>query len=223
MEIWIDSCNKRDITEACSYGFIYGVTTNPSLLADVKEDHEKLINTLLDIQDGPVALQIVSDNVDEIVHRALTLHAFSDRIVVKIPVTQNGLIAIKQLSEEKVCTMATALFNPNQALLAALAGADYIAPYIGRMYDVGLDGYSTLKTIVSIYTQYNFKTKILAAALKSTEHIVFCAELGVHAITLKRTLFNQWVANDEYTNEAVQTFNEDWESRKNRTLSTLVL
>jgi len=139
MEVWVDTCDAKIITSACRYNFIYGVTTNPSILARSKESHEKVIKTLLEIQDGPIAIQITAEEADEIVKRALALHAFSDRIIVKVPAIEEGFIAIKRLSELGVTTMATAIFQPNQALIAALAGASYIAPYIGRMFDSGID------------------------------------------------------------------------------------
>lgn len=223
MEIWLDTCDSRAITAASRLGIIHGVTTNPSILADSEEDPEKIIQAILDVQDGPVAVQVTADDCDEMVKRARSLHSFSDRIIIKIPVIRQGLIAIQTLSKEGVPTMATTVFQPNQALLAALAGAEYVAPYLGRMFDAGIDGYSALRSIKIIYQQYGFSTKILAAALKSPEHLTACAEMGIDAVTIKNSLFNQFIADDPDTIDSLKAFAEIWESREHRTSSSLVL
>lgn len=212
MEIWLDSCNREIIKAACKFNIIYGITTNPSLIARTKERPEKIINDLLELQHGPVAIQVIAINSAEIIQQALALSAFSPRIIVKIPVTQEGLIAMKALSQDHIPVMATAIFQPNQALLASLAGAAYVAPYLGRMIDAGIEAHSSLQTMQTICNQYNFKTKIIAAAIKTPEQITACAEIGVKAITLKSALLDQFLCDDPYTLDALQAFSEDWES-----------
>lgn len=214
MEIWLDSCNSQAIQAACRYGIIFGITTNPSLISKAGADPETIIHRLLDEQDGMLAVQVVSDKADEIVRQAHKLHAISERIVVKVPVIQQGLLAMKTLAENKVPIMATAVFNLNQALLAALAGADYLAPYVGRMYSSGIDAMEALQAIKKIYEHYNLSTRILAAALQSPEQITTCAKMGIHAITLKESLFNQFMADDSNTLEALEGFTSDWEGSK---------
>lgn len=221
MEIWLDTCNSQAIKAACQYGIIFGITTNPSILAKANADPETIINRLLDEQDGPVAVQVVTENSEEMITQALKLHSISERVIVKVPVTQQGLIAMKTLSEREVPLMATAVFNPNQALLAALAGADYLAPYVGRMYNSGIDAVEALETIKCIYNHYKLETRIIAAALQSREQITACAKMGIHAVTLKESLFNQFIANDSYTLESLESFNADWETRKYKS-STLL-
>lgn len=216
MEIWIDSCDSQVIADACRYGIIFGVTTNPSMLAKSDCDLEKVINKLLDVQDGPVAIQVVADEASAMVHQAIALHTFSDRIVVKIPLTQQGLIAMKQLSEQEISIMATAVFQPNQALHAALAGADYLAPYIGRMYNSGIDALESLQTMKTIFDKYTLKTKLIAAALQSPEQITACAAMGISAVTMRGTLFNQFVTDDPYTIESLEGFAADWEKCKHK-------
>jgi transaldolase len=213
MEIWLDSCDKKVVLSACRFGFIYGITSNPSLIAETNEDPEKILNTLLEIQDGPVAVQTTADETEEMIQQALALHALSDRILVKIPVTKHGLIAMKQLVDHGVSVLATAIYQPNQALLAALTKVDYIAPYVGRMFDAGIDAYAALKSISTMYRQYNFKTKILAAGLKTTEQIHICAEMGIDAVALKHSIFNQWTANDPHTMSSLKEFADVWESK----------
>lgn len=223
MEIWLDTCDPQAIAAACSFGIVYGITTNPSILAGTHEDPEKVINNLLDLQDGPIAIQVTANNSQEMIRQAKALHSFSDRIIIKVPVTQQGLITIKTLSSEEISTMATAVFQPTQALLAALAGADYVAPYLGRMFDAGIDAYASLQSMVNIYRQQGLKTRILAAAIKSTDQIIACAEMGITAVTLKNALFGQLLADDAYTLDSLKTFAEDWESRKFQSTSNIVL
>lgn len=222
MEIWLDTCDSQTIKAANQFGIVYGITTNPSLLADAQQDPEQVINNLLDLQDGPIAVQVTPSNSEEMIARAKALHAFSDRIIVKVPVTQQGLIAIKALAAEEIPTMATAVFQPTQALLSALAGADYIAPYYGRMFDAGIDAQAALQSMVAIYRQYGFKTKILAAAIRTTDQIITCAEIGVAAVTLKSSIFSRLLADDNDTLESLRVFSEDWETRHCPT-SSLIL
>lgn len=214
MEIWLDTCDSQAIAKANTYGIIYGVTTNPSLLGKVDQDPEKVINALLDVQDGPVAVQVTATNAEEIIQRALALHSFSGRILVKVPVTGQGLIAIRQLSEQNVPIMATAVFHTHQALLAAKAGAVYVAPYIGRMIVSGIDAFNTLMEIIRIYKVYNFSTKVIAAALQTIEQITACAEIGVPAVTIKVPLFAKLLADDPLTEDSLQAFASDWENNR---------
>lgn len=223
MEIWLDTCDSQIVSTACRLGIIHGITTNPSILASAQEDQDKVISRLLDIQKGPVAVQVVADDADEMIKQALALHDFSHRIIVKIPVVQEGLAAMKVLVQEGISIMATAVFQPNQALLAGIVGADYVAPYVSRMFDEGIDAYSALETMASIYKNPQFKTKILAAALRTTEQITTCASMGISAVTLKGQLFSQFIANDKATVNSLMAFAEDWEACKYQILPALVL
>lgn len=222
MELWLDSCNSDEVLTASRFGNLFGVTTNPSLLAKATGNPEKIISKLLEVQDGPVAVQVIVDQHEDILRSGMSLHKFSDRIFVKVPVTQEGLIAMKQLTESGVSVMATAVFHPNQALLAALAGAKYVAPYVGRMFDVGIDAYPALQSMLNIYRLYDFKTKILAAALRTPERVTACAELGVSAATLKYALFEQFHADDPNTSEALHGFDADWRMHRSENATLLV-
>ncbi len=223
MEIWLDTCDTPAIATASLVGVVYGVTTNPTILSKSTEDHENVINALLDIQDGPLAIQVTAADSDEIIKRAIALQAFSSRIIVKVPVTRQGLIAIKTLSEKEIPVMATVVFNPRQALLAALAGAQYVAPYVGRMFDAGMDAYQALQSMLKIYQQHGFTTKIIAAALRTTEQIVTCAEMGIEAVTLKEALFLQFIEDEPMTMDCLKTFSKDWQARGYQSASPLVL
>lgn len=219
MEIWLDTCNSDTIATACRLGIIDGITTNPSILAAAKEAPEQVIHRLLDIQNGPVAVQVTTDDADEMVKEAIAWHNLSERIIIKIPVIQEGLAAIRTLTQEGVPIMATAVFQPNQALLAAIAGAAYVAPYVCRMFDEGIEAYEALETMAAIYRRYNFKTKILAAALRTTDQITACASMGLAAVTLKSSLFAELVADDKATCKALRAFSEDWQHFQHQALT----
>jgi len=223
MEIWLDAIDTKAITRACRLGFIHGITTNPSLLAGANADHERTIQSILDVQDGPVAVQIMAEESEEMIKRAHALRVFSDRIIVKIPATQNGYIAINTLAEDGVPTMATTIFHPNQAFLAAMSNAQYVAPYVGRMFDAGVDAYAALRSIAKVYKQSAFETKILAAALKTPEQILACAEMGIDAMTIKSSLFSEFIADNEDTLESLKAFAEAWEAHDYSKSSSLLL
>ena len=213
MEIWLDTCNIETINKISQYGILHGVTTNPTILAASEQNHKELVNKLLEIQDGPIAIQVTGETAKDMVKQAIALHGFSDRILIKIPAIQEGLIAMKILSEQEISFLATAVFQPAQAILAAIAGADYIAPYIGRMLDNGIDAFKTLETILKAYHHYEFKTKILAAALRSADQIITCASMGVHAVTLKDSLASEFIADDKQAIACRRNFANKWETR----------
>jgi len=216
MEIWLDTCNSNDIVSTSSLGIVYGVTTNPTLLAKARKDPETIINSLLECQDGPVAVQLLAENSDEMVQSALNLHAFSGRIIIKVPATQQGFVAMRALVMKNVSVMATAIFTPAQALLAALIGVDYVAPYVGRMLDANIDAFASLEEMLTIYQKHQLKTKILAASLRTQEQVIKCAEVGVHAITFSTPLFLQFIANHPLTDKCVDGFANDWRAREHQ-------
>ena len=213
MEIWIDSCDVNEIQKASAFGFIYGITTNPTLLANGNKDYKEILKELLDCQKGQVAVQVTSDNASEMFKEGIDLHKLSDRIIVKVPVIKEGLIALNQLSKAGVPLIATTIYTSNQALLAALAGADYIAPYISRM---GKDPHSIINLLENIkktYTHYNFKTKILAASIKTIEEVNSMSLIGLEALTLNIDLFNEFIKDNPLTIKAIEIFSENWNNR----------
>ncbi len=206
MEIWLDTCDYRAVGEASQLGILTGVTTNPLILAKSRDSTEKTLSKLLDIQDGPVAAQVLGRSTQEMVTEGRAFHKFSDRILVKVPVTQAGIAAITTLKSEGIAVLATVIFHPHQVLLAAIAGADYAAPYIGRMFDAGIDAYASLKTMETILQQHRLETKILAASLQNTDQLLAVAEMGISAVTLKPSLFSTFLADDPLTLEALESF-----------------
>ncbi len=212
MKIWLDTTNIAAIGAATDLGVLFGVTTNPELAAQSGKSLEDLLQSLLDAQEGPVTAQVVACNTQEMVRQGQTLNAFSARIIVKIPVTQDGLKAIHLLSEQNIPTMATVIFQPHQALMAALAGADYAAPYLGQIEQRGQNPWDVLTSISQMFQHYKLKTEILAASLRSLEYVQKCAEMGISNITVKEPLFRQMIATVPATQEKVDHFAQVWEA-----------
>lgn len=210
MDIWLDTTNIQTVHQAVRYGILSGVTTNPTLIAKSERDMENVLEDLLRHQEGLVTAQVVADETDEMVQQGRMLYALSNRLIIKVPITTDGLAAIHMLSKQGIPTMATVIFHPRQALVAALAGANYVAPYLGRMEKAGMDPWSILQNIVHLYQTYRLKTKILGASLQTIEQVMKCAEIGIYGVTLKDELFEKLIDNDFLTLKAVEQFNADW-------------
>ncbi|MFA6915900.1 MAG: transaldolase family protein [Parachlamydiales bacterium] len=211
MEIWIDTANDKFIEKIAELGITTGVTTNPSIASISNYPLEKLISILLQIQDGYVAVQVIADDYEGIVQQAQILHAISPRIVVKIPVIQEGLKAIKALSQRGVNTLATAIFEPSQALLAFLAGANYLAPYLGKIEDLGKDPLEVLEEIQAIKELYGFEGKIMAAGIRGPSLITECAKRGICAVTVPEGVLRNYLDDNTNTLAALLQFSSDWE------------
>lgn len=214
MDIWLDTTNIHTIKKAARFGLLSGVTTNPTLIAQSKRSLKDVLDDLLHYQEGPVTAQVVSDDVNEIVQQGQSLYSFSNRLIIKVPLTKNGLEAIHLLSRQGIRTMATVIFSARQALMASLAGADYVAPYLGRLEKMGEDPWQILHTIVHLFTTYRLKTKILGASLQTVDDVLKCAEMGICAVTVKDDLFEQLIETDEMTIKGAQQFAKDWENVK---------
>lgn len=210
MDIWLDTTDTKIITLGNKLGILFGVTTNPSLIADSEKNLEEVLSEILKCQSGPVTAQVTAVDHLGIIEQAETLRDFSERIIVKIPVTQEGLKAIESLSHLQFPMMATAVFTPYQALFACHAGAAYIAPYYSKMKSP-LD---TLEAILSIEERYGFETQIVVASLKNEEDLENCLHLGVDGATLKKELFETIIADQSGTFEALDRFSKDWKKAK---------
>lgn len=210
MKIWLDTTNVELVKMADDLGFLFGVTTNPALVAKSGKPMKEILRNLLDIQDGPVTGQVVAQDAKGMVKQGQMLYDFSDRIVVKIPVTEEGLQAIHVLSHEEIPVMATVVFHPYQALVAALAGAHYIAPYVGQIEKSGKNPWEVLSSMMNIYEKQGIKTEILAASISTNEQVTKCAELGIPHITLKDEAFRQLIATAPNTKERVDHFISVW-------------
>ena len=187
MKFFIDTANLDQITEAQNLGILDGVTTNPSLMAkEGISGHSNIINhykKICEIVDGDVSAEVISTEFDGMIKEGTILSKISNQIVVKIPMTKNGVKALKYFSNNNIKTNCTLIFSPGQALLAAKAGANYVSPFIGRLDDISSDGLSLISEIRQIFDNYNFKTEILSASIRHNMHIIDCAKIGSDVVT----------------------------------------
>lgn len=210
MEIWLDSSDVQLASYANGLAILQGVTTNPTILSLAKVSPQELIGQLLDAQRGSVAVQLLADDVKEMYKQAKILAAISDRILVKIPVTQNGIRAIYALSQEGIPTLATAIFTLQQALLAFKAGASYLAPYLGRIADTGKNPVQVLSQMHSMKLHYGFSGKIMGAGIRELAAAIACIEIGICAVTLSEKVFTEFVQDYEPTLLSLEKFSADW-------------
>ena len=191
MKFFIDTANLTQIKEAQELGVLDGVTTNPSLMA--KEGivgHDNIMKHYVDIckiVDGDVSAEVISTDLKGIIEEGEYLASLHKQIVVKVPMIKDGVKALKYFSNKGIRTNCTLIFSAGQAILAAKAGATYLSPFIGRLDDIGEDGVGLIRQIVQIYRTYNFKTQVLAASIRNSEHIVKCAEAGADVATCPLT------------------------------------
>ncbi|MFC2049262.1 transaldolase family protein [Chlamydiota bacterium] len=205
MDIWLDTIDLGAIKRAASMGLLDGVTTNPTLLSEAKEPAEEVLENLLNHFSGPLAVQVTLRSADEMVEQGKDLRDFSSRIIVKIPVTEEGLVAIQRLSNGDIPVMATAILNPMQALLAAKAGALYLAPYFSYLGENAL-------TVCQTMQRMQLSAKLLIASLKSPEHVIQCAASGFDAITIKGPLFQTCITPPSETLEHLKRFEAAWQA-----------
>lgn len=207
MQIWLDTINCDAVADGAASGIIAGVTTNPSILSKTKNVPETLLR-LLELQQGPIAVQVTSADVDAMVEEGKKIFEFSPRLIVKVPINNKGLIVMRRLREEKIPVLGTAVFDPTQALLAANLGASYISPYFSHMRDCG-NAEALLKTIASV-VQAHPQTKMLVASIKTLEDLLYCALLDVDAITIKDHLYYQLVESHALVEKFLQKFSSEW-------------
>lgn len=212
MDIWLDTTDIQTVRKAKIMGLLAGVTTNPTLIARAGRDFKEILVDLLLQQEGPVTAQIVAEEPSEMVSQGEMLYSISNRLIIKVPVTTNGLEAIHLLAKKGIPSMATVIYHPEQALMAALAGANYVAPYLGRLEKMGGDPWKILKRIMHMFQTYQVKTKILGASLQSIEHVLQCADVGIYGVTVKDELFEKLIGNASLTLKSVEQFANDWKN-----------
>lgn len=210
MKLFIDTANIGEIKEINDWGVICGVTTNPSLIAKEGRDFKEVIKEITTILDGPISAEVISLEKDGMVKEARELAKIHPNIIVKIPMTSEGLRAVKVLKEEGIKTNVTLVFSPSQGLLAARAGATYVSPFIGRMDDIGNEGSNIIEDIVKIYNIHNIETEIIAASIRHPIHVLDAAKHGSHIATIPYNVFLQMVEHP-MTNIGLEQFLKDWE------------
>lgn len=213
MKLFIDTANLDEIREISSWGVLDGVTTNPTILSREKMDYRTLIDAILKLVDGPISVEAVNEKAEKIIKEAKMLSKISENIVVKIPITPEGLAATKVLSKEGVKVNMTLVFSVNQSILAAKAGATYASPFLGRLDDIGSDGMTLLSDIVTVYQNYGFKTQIIAASIRSPQHVVDAALIGADICTIPYKVFTQMVRHP-LTDKGIERFLNDWKKVK---------
>ncbi len=209
MRIFIDSANINEIREIQALGFLSGVTTNPSLVAKEKRDYKEVLKEICAIVNGPVSAEVIGLDYDAMLREGEELAAVHPNVVIKIPLTSDGLKAINTFSQRGIATNATLVFSANQALLAARAGASYVSPFVGRVDDMGNDGMIVLNDIITIFDQYLLDTEIIAASIRHPMHVVESAKMGSHIATIPYTIIKQMVKHP-LTDAGIEKFLHDW-------------
>ena len=210
MKLFIDTANIDEIKEINKWGVICGVTTNPSLIAKEGRDFKEVISEITNIVDGPISAEVISLDSEGMVREARELAKIHRNIVVKIPMTSEGLKAVNALSKEDINTNVTLVFSPSQALLAARAGASFVSPFVGRMDDIGNDGMVIIRDIMEIYKNYDIDTEVIAASIRHPMHVLEAAKAGAHIATVPYKVFNQMVGHP-MTDSGIEKFLKDWE------------
>ena len=213
MKIFIDTANVNEIKEANDMGVICGVTTNPSLIAKEGRDFKEVIKEITEIVDGPISAEVISLDAENMVEEALPLAQIHDNIVIKLPMTIEGLKACKVLTSKGIKTNVTLIFTPSQALLAARAGATFVSPFLGRLDDVGVDSITLIKEIAEIFEKHNMKSEIIAASIRNPWHAKEAALAGAHIGTIPYSTIVS-MTKHELTDKGIERFLKDWENAK---------
>jgi transaldolase len=215
MKFFIDTANVEEIREAASYGLLDGVTTNPTLLSKEPGDPRTILREITKLVEGPVSAEVTALDAKGMIAEGLELKQLAENIVVKVPMTLEGMKAIRVFSEQGVPTNCTLIFNAVQALMAAKAGATFASPFVGRLDDISSDGMELIEQICTIYRNYGFDTEVLVASVRHPIHVVQAALLGADVVTLPASVLRQ-LAKHPLTDSGLERFLADWEKVKNR-------
>lgn len=212
MKFFIDTANIEEIKKAVDMGMVDGVTTNPSLIARENKPFKKIIKDICKIVDGPISAEVIALDAEGMVREGRELAAIHANIVIKIPMTTEGLKAVKKLAEEKIRTNVTLIFSASQALMAAKAGASYASPFVGRLDDISQNGMDLISDIMNIYDNYGYATEVIVASIRNPIHVVDAALLGAHIATIPFKVIAQ-LARHPLTDLGMEQFLADWEKR----------
>lgn len=214
MKFFIDTANIDEIIEIERWGILSGVTTNPSLIAKEKNAvFEDIIEHITTIVDGPISAEVTGEDAESMIREGRSLRGIHKNVVIKIPMSIEGLKAIRVLEGEGIATNCTLIFSLNQALLAMESGASYISPFIGRLDDIGADGMQLVRDLVEIVDSYDYDTEIIAASIRHPLHVMKAAQAGSHIATVPYKVFKQMVQHP-LTDRGIDQFNRDFEGMK---------
>lgn len=211
MRFFLDTANIEHIKEANEMGIICGVTTNPSLVAKEGRDFNEVLNEITEIVDGPISGEVISEDAAGMIKEGRKIAAIHKNMIVKIPMTGEGLKAVNVLSKEGIKTNVTLIFSATQALLAANAGATYVSPFLGRIDDISMDGMDLVRSIADIFSVHEIETEIIAASVRNPIHVVEAAKAGADIATIPYNLAMQMI-NHPLTDQGLEKFKADWSS-----------
>lgn len=215
MKFFIDTANLEEIKEANKMGILSGVTTNPTLVAKENISFEERIKEITEVVSGSVSAEVIALDAEGMVEEGIKLAAIAPNITVKVPMTEEGLKAVATFSSMGISTNVTLIFNANQALLAARAGATYVSPFIGRLDDIGYDGLQLIEKISRIFEIHNLSTQIIAASIRHPMHVTEAAIAGAHIATIPLKVIKQLI-HHPLTDKGIEQFLQDWENRKQK-------
>lgn len=215
MKLFIDTANVAEIKEANDMGVICGVTTNPSLIAKEGRDFNEVIKEITDLVDGPISGEVISLEAEGMVIEGREIAKIHKNMIVKIPMTGEGLKAVKVLTSEGIKTNVTLIFTAGQALLAARAGATYVSPFLGRLDDIATNSLELIETIVEIFKIHNISTEIIAASIRSPLHVVDAARAGAHIATVPGSVIKAMLKHP-LTDSGIERFLKDWNDTFNK-------
>jgi transaldolase len=213
MKIFLDTASIESIKKFVDMGIVDGITTNPTLISREKGHPEDIMREIVKIVKGPVNLEVVATETEEMVEEGLRLKKFGENVIVKVPMTSDGLKAVRKLAENKIKTNVTLIFSSNQALLAAKAGASYVSPFIGRLDDAGQEGMTVIKEIVQIFGNYGYSSEVLVASVRHPIHVIEAGKLGAHIVTLPPDILGKMLTHP-LTDKGLALFLSDWEKVK---------
>lgn len=211
MKFFLDTANVEEIKRINALGLVDGVTTNPTIISKEGRPFEEVIKEICSIVDGPVSAEVIGLNADEMVKEARVLAQWAPNVVVKIPMTEEGLKAVHILSQENIKTNVTLIFSVAQGLMAAKAGATFISPFLGRLDDIGIDGMDLIKRLKVVLDNYGLKSEIISASVRHLGHVEAAAEAGSHIATIPGSLFPKLWAHP-LTDKGIDAFLKDWSS-----------
>jgi transaldolase len=213
VKIFLDTANLKAINTYNDMGLVDGITTNPTLLAKEDQSPAELMREIVKIVKGPVSLEVIATETEQMLEEAHKLKKFGQNVVVKIPMTANGMKAVRKLKEDGINTNVTLVFSSNQAILAAKAGASYVSPFIGRLDDIGNEGMILIKEIMQIFRNYQFKTEVLVASIRHPVHVIEAGMIGADIVTLPPEILGKMLTHP-LTDKGLALFLSDWQKAK---------